>query len=238
MHVCTYVCMYIKLLRESLREAKSSGVSPTLTWVLRTKSVTYMYRWYTHNTPKHFQTYFQASETNSGRSGGNQTEIFLSCWRNRGRKAVQMWSRVGYLDNHHRARTEKGVESGEKRERREMQSKDLLKNILNCKLQLKNSEALTTQKNSASFLETLFKEEFPVLCLLFFHCLKTLFLDSTWLNSRACVHGCVWILCSGTQWCWGLTRSWGGGGKVGELYRTDSPHAVHNNVGTEPSKIP
>lgn len=43
-----------------------------------------------------------------------------------------------------------------------MQSKDLLKNILNCKLQLKNLEALTTQKNSASFLEKLSKEELPV----------------------------------------------------------------------------
>lgn len=41
-----------------------------------------------------------------------------------------------------------------------MQSKELLKNRLNCKLQLKNLEALTTQKNSASFLESLSQEEF------------------------------------------------------------------------------
>lgn len=43
-----------------------------------------------------------------------------------------------------------------------MPSKDLLKNILNYELQLKNLKALTTQKNSASFLENLSKEEFPV----------------------------------------------------------------------------
>lgn len=43
-----------------------------------------------------------------------------------------------------------------------MQSKELLKNRLNCKLQLKNLEALTTQKNSASFLESLSHEEFSV----------------------------------------------------------------------------
>lgn len=41
-----------------------------------------------------------------------------------------------------------------------MQSKDRLKNRLNFKLQLKILVAPVTQKNSASFLENLLKEEF------------------------------------------------------------------------------
>lgn len=73
-----------------------------------------------------------------------------------------MGTRVGALGNHHRARTEKGEGSAGKHERKGMQSKDLLKNRLNCKLRLKNLEALTTQKNSATFFENLSKGEFMV----------------------------------------------------------------------------
>lgn len=42
------------------------------------------------------------------------------------------------------------------------QSKDLLKNKLNYKLHLKILMALTTQKNSAFFLENPSKEEFTI----------------------------------------------------------------------------
>lgn len=74
---------------------------------------------------------------------------------------MEVGSRVDFLGSRHRARTEKGVGWG-KHEWRGMQSKNLPQNRLNCKLQLKHLETLTTQKNSASFLGNLFNEEFMV----------------------------------------------------------------------------